>query len=418
MTFSLTAEEQNRVKLAALLGHKLDPIGHKDMALIIAISAVYGISLVAVIFMLWNKKYPPLKSKSPILMAFAYISCVFWFVGDLQINGHVHLYGTIMTDCRGVGVWMRVLLGVCTVSALIALRSYGLYRVFKKNRPYRGLGLYIPIFVYCGCTLVFGIVTQVLPKSVIIEYQPMLDVCYCPKPFRAALYGYIWATWVVIAALNWAIRSIKTSFNESHEMAISCIIVFAILTFSTVLVFVNPEYPLNQTLRLLATGMDHLGTNLVWWTIMGVPLFNCAFNRNKYLEYWAEKLRKDGLQHQYDIKSEYSGNCSQLSLESGFNDLFFPFDNAPEHIVYLPNGELRPHSRKKRQSAQTANPCDPFDIPSLSPTTVNPPAFNDPFLYYIPRTVMPAVANDSLTVLPRFSPATSHSSISPVYTRK
>ncbi|KAJ2824561.1 hypothetical protein IWW50_003279 [Coemansia erecta] len=446
MSFSQTADEQNRVKLAEVLGYKLDPISYKDMGLVIAISVVYGLGFLAVVFMLWNRKYPPLKSKNPELMAAAYVSCVFWFVGDLQINGHVHLRGTILTDCRGIGVWMRVLLGVCTVSALIALRSYGLYRVFKQNRPYRGVAFYLPFLVYCACTLVYGIVTQVLPSSVIIEYQPMLDVCYCPSAFRGALYGYIWATWLLIAFINWNIRNIKSSFNESREMAFSCFLVFAILTFSTVMQFVRPEYPFSQVLRLLTTGMDHLGTTLVWWSIMGVPLFNCAFRRHTYLECWTAKLRKDGLQHEYNIKSDSYNATDQtrLSLESDYDDGMFLFDASDNAPVYLPNGEPRPPSRKqKRQSAQTAktlsptravNPADPFDIPRMLPSPMSPPATvagspiynSDPFRRLssnIAYVIPPAVANDSHTILPRFSPTiyhstTSRSSISPVLTHK
>ncbi|KAJ2315552.1 hypothetical protein IWW52_004022 [Coemansia sp. RSA 2704] len=396
MSFSLTPEEQNRVELASLLGYKLDPISHKDLALIITISAVYAVDLLAVIFLLANRRYPPLKSKNPLLMAAAFVSCVFWFIGDLQINGHVHLRNSILTDCRGIGVWLRVLLGVCTVSSLIALRSYGLFRVFRQNLSYRGFGFYLPFLVYCACTLVYGIVTQVLPARVTVEYMPMLDVCYCPKPFRAALYGYIWATWLIIALINWQIRNIKSSFNESREMAFSCLLVFAILTFSTALQFSRPEYPLDQTLRLLSTGMDHLGTNLVWWAIMGVPLFNCVFNHRKYLEQWTAKLRKDGLQHEYDVKSDSLATSSRLSAGSEDDDGFFLFDHAPDQQpAYLPNGEPRPISRKQqlqrqnRQSSQTTrtqasartpNPSDPFDIPPMSPaTTVVTQVLNDPF---------------------------------------
>ncbi|KAJ2892757.1 hypothetical protein IWW38_003096, partial [Coemansia aciculifera] len=162
MSFAYTVAEQNRVKTAAALGYHLDPISYKDLGLIIAISVVYGIDLLAVIFMLWNRNYPPLKSKRPLLMAAAFVSCVCWFIGDLQINGHVHLAASGLTNCRGIGVWVRVLLGVCTVSSLIALRSYGLFRVFRQNRPYRGLGLYLPFLVYCACTLVYGIIAQAL----------------------------------------------------------------------------------------------------------------------------------------------------------------------------------------------------------------------------------------------------------------
>ncbi|KAJ1641776.1 hypothetical protein LPJ64_006296, partial [Coemansia asiatica] len=272
-----------------------------------------------------------------------------------------------------------------------------------------GLGMYLPFMIYCGCTLIYGIIAQVLKPSVTVEYIAILDVCFCPTPFRAALYGYIWATWLFVAIINWKIRNIKSSFNESREMAFSCLVVFAILTFSTVLQLSNPEYPFSQKLRILSTTMDHVGTNLVWWAIMGVPLFNCMFNRKKYLEYWSKKLRKDGLQHEYDMKSD-SQNYSLTNRTYESQDDFLIFgnwNNTSNHAgkpIYLTNGEPRPQSaggHKKnrkvfapyRQSYQMApvssirlngkkkiDPQDPFDIPPMSPTTaVNSPPSSDPF---------------------------------------
>ncbi|KAJ2216792.1 hypothetical protein EV179_001082 [Coemansia sp. RSA 487] len=442
--------EEARVRLAKLLGYSLDPISKKDMAMIIVISAVYGIDLFAVIFMLWNRRYPPLKSKGPLLMAAAYIACVFWFIGDLQINGHVHLAGTVLTNCKGIGVWVRVLLGVCTVSSLIALRSYGLFRVFKQNLPYRGIGLYLPFLVYCACTLVYGVVAQILSPSVTVEYMALLDICYCPKPFRGALYGYIWVTWLLVAIINWKIRNIKSSFNESREMAVSCVFVFIALIFNTVLQFTSPQYPFHQIQRIVTTSLDHLVTNLVWWMIMGGPLLNCLFRRQKYFEYWKAKLRKDGFQNEYDMESEATVFSSHnLSFRGSVDDFFLYADpgNPGERKVpeLLPNGEPRPKSARrpkrqskrstlayKRQSAQSAQTLtymrptnehsgaasnlDPFDIrPPLSRTmtsTSTPPS-NDPFghrfsnNFHLPpmpstrgRTDNPR-PNESQSVLPR-----------------
>ncbi|KAJ1856096.1 hypothetical protein LPJ73_002229 [Coemansia sp. RSA 2703] len=449
MSFELTAAEQNRVKYVALLGFTLDPIGHADRTLIIVLSSIYGVNLLFVLFMLYNRRYPPIKCKSPLLMAAVFFGCCCWLVGDLQINGHVHLANTPLTNCKLWGVWLRVILGVCTVSSLIALRSYGLYRVFRLNRPYRGLAMYLPFLVYCVCTLVYGIVAQVLKPSVTVEYIPLIDVCYCPKPFRGALYGYIWATWVFVAVINWKIRRIKSSFNESREMLFSCLVVFAILTFSTALQLRNPEYLFSLKLRILSTAMDHLGTNLVWWAIMGVPLFNCLFRRKAYLKYWSNKLRKDGLQNEYDVKESQS-----LRSFDTQDDLFFGDWDGPAAPEYLPNGEPRPQSSKGkngrtfapyRQSYQVPpkssirlytrqrkiDPADPFDIPPLSPTTaVNSPESRDPFkrfsdnfrplqqqLQYQPRPKPRRqslyMANESQTVLPKVALSNSSASFVP-----
>ncbi|KAJ2557597.1 hypothetical protein EV175_001249 [Coemansia sp. RSA 1933] len=461
MSFSLTPAEESRVRLAKLLGYTLDPISTKDMVMIIVIAAVYGIDLIAVIFMVWNRRYPPLKSKSPVLMGAAYISCVCWFVGDLQINGHVHLAGTVLTNCKGIGVWLRVLLGVCTVSSLIALRSYGLFRVFRQNLPYRGLGFYLPFLVYCVCTLVYGTVAQVLSPSVTVEYISLLDICYCPKPFRGALYGYIWATWLLVAIINWKIRNIKSSFNESREMAICCVFVFIALTFNTVLQFTSPQYPFHQVQRIVTTSLDHLITNLVWWTIMGEPLLNCLFRKQRHLAFWKAKLRKDGFQNEYDVESEDTvfSTTQNQSMRASMDDFFLYAEAAADPDKQgdrkvpelLPNGVPRPKSARrpkrqsarsmqafyKRQSAQSARTLtyrtnehsgaasnvDPFDIRpplSRSATSASTPPGNDPFDHRFSSNFRPPpmpsfhtqepvpLLNESQSVLPRLASTRSY----------
>ncbi|KAI8320915.1 hypothetical protein GQ54DRAFT_262751, partial [Martensiomyces pterosporus] len=279
----------------------LDPIGKADLVMIIVISAVYAADLVSVLYLIANRNYPPLKSKSPMLMVAAFVSSVAWYCGDLVTNGHIHLSGTVMANCKAFGVWVRVLLGVCTISSLIALRSYGLYRVFRMNLPYRGLGFYLPFMIYCACLLVYGIVSQVLSTDVTVKYVGLMDLCYYYDGFKASLFVFIWVTWLIVAYINWKIRNIKSSFNESREMALSCFVVFAILTFTTIMHYTHPMYPLSRTLRLLTTSLDHVATNVVWWSIMGTPLFNCLFRKQRYLEMWKRKLRQDGLQREYQI---------------------------------------------------------------------------------------------------------------------
>ncbi|KAJ1943960.1 hypothetical protein GGF37_002417, partial [Kickxella alabastrina] len=94
-----------------------------------------------------------------------------------------------------------------------------------------------------------------------------------------------------------------SSFNESREATITSIIVAFVVTFATVMRYVLPKYPLDIRLRITNTTLNHITTNAVWWLIMGVPLYNCLFNRQKYLNHWILKLREDGLQKEYNVAS-------------------------------------------------------------------------------------------------------------------
>lgn len=318
--------------MAAIVGMKLDPRGAGDVITVIVISCVYFITFLGAILLLWQRKYPPIKSKNPFLMAGFFASSVLWFAGDIQANGHAPLKGTPMVHCKAFGVWVRALLGACAASALIALRSYGLFRVFCKNLPYRGLGFYLPFLVYCVCIAVYGIVSQVLSSSITIMYLEAGDICYYSSGFKASLLALLWVTWVLVALTNWKIRHIKSSFNESREMIISCLVVFGILTFTTVLHYAKPKYPLDLKWRIATTALDHVATNTVFWTVVGVPLYKCVTDKKRYLEQWKWKLRQDGLHREYEVEHA-TGNGTLLSSSGATRPLSYLYQ--PKRASYV-----------------------------------------------------------------------------------
>ncbi|KAJ2900329.1 hypothetical protein IWW38_000588 [Coemansia aciculifera] len=329
MSFSVTPKELARVQVFKSLGIDLDPRQEADLITVIVITVVYFIQFLAVLFMLWNRKYPPIKAKNPVIMTLIFLASVFWYVGDLQINGHAPLRGTPLEECKGIGVWLHLLMGVCSVSLLIALRSYGLYQVFCHNRPFRGPSLYTSIGVIGGSLLVFGIITQILPGHMSVQYNRDVDMCGYDKGYKTGLFVFIWLTWVAVAALSWRVRNIKSSFNESRETTISGIIVFGVLTFMTVLTYVSPYFPTNLKVRIVATSLNHLAAMLTWWMIMAVTLYKCLTDREAYLKAWIFKLRQDGLQRAYHVDSGASPSQNHsVHMESGNKELGYANANG------------------------------------------------------------------------------------------
>ncbi|KAJ2371424.1 hypothetical protein GGI05_007822, partial [Coemansia sp. RSA 2603] len=241
LAFSVTDKEHYRQQLAKMAGIDLDPRGGGDAALIVVFSIIYAFGLVAVMFMLWNRNYPPLKSKNPAIMALVMACAWIWFGSELGANGHVPLANTVMTNCKAFGVWLRILLGVCSVSCLIALRTYGLYRVFHLNMPYQGLGFYLPFLCYFLCIIIYGIVSQLIDPSHTIAYVAVADICSYHAGFKASVFALLWVTWVIVAVLSWKIRRIKSSFNETREITAASLLVFTVLAFTTVMHYTHPR---------------------------------------------------------------------------------------------------------------------------------------------------------------------------------
>ncbi|KAJ2487723.1 hypothetical protein IWW37_005120 [Coemansia sp. RSA 2050] len=295
--------EDRRAAAALSMDINLDRRSTADLAIVTTISAIYFIDLLAVLFMLWNRRYPPIKAKSPILMACLFLSSALWFVGDVQMNGHVTLANTALTKCLGLGFWVRILLGICGVCAVFALRSFALYHVFCLNQPYRGVKVYWPVIVYSACILAYGVVALVLKSEKTLYYVGPLDICSSAVGFKASVIGFVWITLAFVAFNYWRIRHIKSSFNESKEMGGACLLIFITTLYSTLVQFLYPRFPLSMAYRVSLTVLSHLCTNVIWWGTMFVPLWGCLFNRRVYLDQWIEKLRRDGLQRKYHLES-------------------------------------------------------------------------------------------------------------------
>ncbi|KAJ2471774.1 hypothetical protein GGI02_002046 [Coemansia sp. RSA 2322] len=103
--------------------------------------------------------------------------------------------------------------------------------------------------------------------------------------------------------MYWRVRSIRSSFNESREMAVVSSLSVLGLLISTIIQYVQPEYMLLMRYRILMTTISQLCVNFTWWSIMAVPIYNCLFNHQKYLLKWRAKLRDDGLQREYHVDS-------------------------------------------------------------------------------------------------------------------
>ncbi|KAJ2354962.1 hypothetical protein IWW50_004421 [Coemansia erecta] len=333
MAFEYTQQEQMRVKLAMLGGVQLDPIGHADLAVIAVLSSVYFMNFIAIVFLVWNRNYPPLKSKYPFLMAANMVAMFIFFLGDLVLKSHVHVRGHILSNCVLFCVWMRVIFGAYMVSVLTTIRSYALFCIFLRNRAFRGKYVCYSAAIAVGLAVVFIIVTYTLPAARTIHYIPLVEMCNMSYLYRALVQGLLWLVWIVNAAINFRLRNINSSFNESREMFVACICVFTLLAFNTIILYVHPLYPTNTKLRVTETLCSHVIANFLWWFIMYQSMYNCALRRDKFLSEWKDKLVRDGLQKQYQIARTDPFSVTMISVDSG---------NVGK-LVSLPRGMVTDH---------------------------------------------------------------------------
>ncbi|KAJ2777516.1 hypothetical protein H4R18_005120 [Coemansia javaensis] len=318
LSFRVTERERERVAAAALAGLRLDPRGAADAALVVALAAVYGVTLAAAIYALCNRNYPPIRCKAPVLMACIPVAGTVWLAGDTQANGHVPLRGTALENCKAFGLWMRIVFGALTVSALWAARVYGIYRVFALKRPFDGRGLRVAAGAYLAGLLVFGAVVQATAAHKTLFYLDEADICAVSRGLLAAVFAVIWANFAAVFVLSWLVRNVRSAFNEAREMAVACLVVLVVLVCETVMHYASPHYPLTARCRLFVTYACHIGTAVYWWLLMAEPLVNCAFRRERYLARWTARLVSDGLELQYDMSCDKGHDPSAVCGSSAF----------------------------------------------------------------------------------------------------
>ncbi|KAJ2000854.1 hypothetical protein GGI04_003983 [Coemansia thaxteri] len=303
MAFPDAAFEDQRAAFAQSMGVKLDKRTGADVATVAVVCTIYFINMLAVITMVWNRNYPPLKAKCVPLLASMFVAMGLCFVGDFEANGHVQLSGSGLSNCRGIGIWVHLVLGFCAISGMCALRSLMLYQVFCRNLPCRGLKFYLPIAAYLTLIFTYGIVTMAVNEKDAVYYFPELDLCAADTPYKTATVVLVWVTQGAVLVSYWFIRNIRSSFNESREMAFVTAASLTGLISTTIIQYVVPTYPLLLPYRMTMSYVTQLAINTTWWGMFAIPLFNCLFRRQKYLTEWTAKLRQDGMQREYRVDS-------------------------------------------------------------------------------------------------------------------
>ncbi|KAI7833624.1 hypothetical protein BX661DRAFT_177244 [Kickxella alabastrina] len=301
MPFTLTPEEIDRIEVAEFLGIRLDPVGYIDLSTIIVISTKYFLEFFVFCFMLYNRNYPPLKVKNVPIMFSLYFGGFTWFLGDIFTGGLVHLYGNpVLTSCRFTVIWCRACLGAFYITSLFGLRTYALYHVFVKGKAFKGPVFIIGFSVTVSSILLFAIISTVLPEDMTAIYEPLLDVCFPNKNFIIATLVIIWMIWTFVAAMTWGIRHVTFSFSEHVEILSSFSILFIISAMNTVCLFVINIYTASLVWRNLLVYTNHVGASVAFWVVMGVPTYNCMFNREEYLQYWIAIIKEDAMEDVYN----------------------------------------------------------------------------------------------------------------------
>ncbi|KAJ2772128.1 hypothetical protein IWQ56_001517, partial [Coemansia nantahalensis] len=178
---------------------------------------------------------------------------------------------------------------------------------------YKGKVVLITFGVVVVSILLFGLISTVIPSSMTIQYNDILDMCYYDKGYVAAVIVIIWCIWLYTAYMNWRMRNIAFCFNERAEIVTLFAIMLMVVVMNTLCLFAVNVYPASLGWRTALLYVNHVGASTGYWIVMFEPTYNCLFNREEYLRYWIAILKEDQMEREYGYSADMNNNETTIA---------------------------------------------------------------------------------------------------------
>ncbi|KAJ1975460.1 hypothetical protein H4R35_003136 [Dimargaris xerosporica] len=272
---------------------RLDPFGVADYAVLGIGSVVIVCNFLAYACVFANRRhYLPFRTKNTEFMGIAMVASALWWYGSIFSQGGVAAVQS-RPVCILVNVWLRWALGGLALLCILQFRLLILYQIFICKRPPGGIWFYtIPFLTYIP-GLIIGIPATILPAFVnTTTFATGETYCVVHTPYVAVYWVYSAMLVLFLFGLAFAIRHIKASFNEFHEMLWALIPTAIALFYSSGLGVSDYQY--TQWARLSTALLTLIAASSFFWAVYWRPLYGYWFNRDQYLNEFNKSLAVDG----------------------------------------------------------------------------------------------------------------------------
>ncbi|RKP01965.1 hypothetical protein CXG81DRAFT_25382 [Caulochytrium protostelioides] len=248
-----------------------------EKSFMIACAIFFGLQALALILG-WSKyNYAPLRAKQLPLLTISFIASVFWMLGTLQSN-HVLVARGVYQRCILFGVWFA-LMGIHVMLLCFAFRMIRLYRAYVA--PKLTSLFYLRLFAF---TLMLPIVAAVgtVVGSKSIAFQPAADgssQCVAQTGWKAGTDVVIVIELLFLATLSWSLRRMQHAYQKRRETIIGSAVVSVTLILNMFMGLSD-----SSSARLAVCALVLIASNVYFWLLLGMPLFNCFFRPNAHLD--------------------------------------------------------------------------------------------------------------------------------------
>ncbi|RKP25430.1 hypothetical protein SYNPS1DRAFT_22607 [Syncephalis pseudoplumigaleata] len=293
------------------------PIGMQTYELInLCVGAtLFAISLTGLAIALAKRSFPPIKAKSPHLVALALLANIAFWIGKLHAHGFIG-YGGILQNCTLWGIWVQCVLGVCLMNAVLSLRYQRLYTVLILRQSAWNLRTYVPSILYAFVVLVCAVLSSAMPERMGFYWDEQSRNC-----FSTAASMYLFLPCVVIgvttlALLTWRLRRVRDAFNEYRETRYGVILLLVAVAINAVLMATG--YGRYRWAKHVLVVISFLWGNLYFWMVMGKPIYGYLFDRHRCQERFVAGLEIDTCQYM-DYTRTKSDSRTKMATAYGWD---------------------------------------------------------------------------------------------------
>ncbi|KAI9140035.1 hypothetical protein BKA69DRAFT_1082404 [Paraphysoderma sedebokerense] len=262
--------------------------------------ALFGLTLISVVYIVLNRNYTPIKSKQIGSIVVLWLSGVCWFIGSLVANG-VLGYDGILRYCKIWLAWVQIHFGVHFFVLTIWYRMWNLHRLVVQQKLLSGWSYYLPIIIFMLPSTVVVITIQLLPDSDSVLFVPHIEECYFTSVFKYTEFALAIAGFLITLVFVVLLRNLPLKpFNEFKEVRL----VFFTGSFVAILqgILSNTNFRLELWGKFLICGSSLFIAIFAYWAIMFRPIYNSIFNREAFLKKFASGLGSAGLANNYNYK--------------------------------------------------------------------------------------------------------------------
>ncbi|KAJ2785684.1 hypothetical protein H4R18_000375 [Coemansia javaensis] len=252
-------------------------------------------------YAMFNHRYPPLRAKNLRLISVLWLCTLIWFIGIIGTNFNLnHLFG-FPGSCLLFGLWFRILLGIFAFVFIHILRLYTYIRIFRHCRRVTYWVYVWGIAIYLAIILGYGIPMSVLQDQLTVHYYRPLHTCGYGGLFTELSFSVVWAGWAGVAVTAFFARNINTSFREYREMLVIIGLCSAAILYETITHHIRRQYTIHRWSRVISSLAEYMACHTSLGVLLGVPAYNCIFNREEYRRRFFRKMQAGGLASRYGL---------------------------------------------------------------------------------------------------------------------